>query len=49
MAEKTYYTMEPAGKLKCSKCKVPLEKGKATFSYMGNAFPVELPVCPKCP
>ena len=33
MAEKTYYTMEPAGKLKCSKC---------------NAFPVELPVCPKC-
>ena len=47
MAEKTYYTMEPAGKLKCSKCKVHLEKGKATFSYMGNAFPVELPVCPK--
>lgn len=48
MAEKTYYTMEPAGKLKCSKCKVHLEKGKATFSYMGNAFPVELSVCPKC-
>lgn len=48
MAEKSYYTMEPTGKLQCSKCKVPLVKGKATFGYMGNAFPVELPVCPNC-
>lgn len=48
MAEKTYYTMEPTRNLRCSKCKVPLVKGNATFHYMGNAFPVELPVCPKC-
>ncbi|MGI6193055.1 MAG: DVU_1557 family redox protein [Christensenellales bacterium] len=45
---KTYYTVDPLGKLSCNKCKVPLVKGSATFSYLDNAFPVELPVCPKC-
>ena len=32
----------------CARCKKTLVKGKAMFSYMGNAFPVELPVCPEC-
>ena len=41
MAEKSYYTIDPLGKLTCAKCRVPLVKGKATF-------PVELPVCPSC-
>ena len=28
-AEKNYYTVDPLGKLRCVKCGVPLEKGKA--------------------
>ncbi len=49
MAEnKNYYTVDPLGKLACKKCGVPLVKGSATFGYLDNAFPVELPVCPKC-
>ncbi|MPM15785.1 hypothetical protein SDC9_62157 [bioreactor metagenome] len=50
MAEekKNYYEIENMGKLTCCKCKVPLVKTSATFSYLDNAFPVELPVCPKC-
>lgn len=49
MAEtKSYYTIETDGTLLCRKCKVPLEKADAVFSYLENAFPVELPVCPKC-
>ena len=31
MDERTYYTIDPEGKLKCLKCGVPLEKGKARF------------------
>ena len=46
--EKNYYTIDPQGKLKCFKCGVPLEKGKAKFMYLDNGFPVELPVCPVC-
>lgn len=45
---KNYYTVDPAGKLVCRKCGVPLVRGSATFAYLDNAFPVELPVCPKC-
>lgn len=45
---KNYYTIDPAGKLSCRKCRVKLVKGSATFSYLDNAFPVELPVCPSC-
>ncbi len=45
---KNYYTVDPLGKLTCKKCRVALVKGKATFAYLDNAFPVELPVCPKC-
>ena len=26
--ERTYYTIDPEGKLTCMKCKVPLVKGK---------------------
>ena len=48
MQEKNYYTIDPLGKLKCMKCNVPLEKGKAKFMYLENGFPVEMPVCPKC-
>jgi NAD-dependent SIR2 family protein deacetylase len=32
----------------CQKCNVPLEPGPVTVQYMENAFPVELPRCPKC-
>ena len=46
--EKTYYVIDPEGKLTCMKCKVPLQKGKAKFMYLDNGFPVELPVCPQC-
>lgn len=48
MEDKTYYTVDPLGKLKCMKCNVALEKGKAKFMYLDNGFPVELPVCPNC-
>jgi hypothetical protein len=32
----------------CLKCNVPLEMGKVDISYLGNAFPVDLPRCPGC-
>ncbi len=48
LSEKTYHSVDPLGKLKCQKCGIPLVKGRATFGYLGNAFPVELPVCPNC-
>ena len=32
----------------CQKCNVSLEVGRVTVQYMENAFPVELPRCPKC-
>ena len=47
-AEKNYHTIDPEGKLKCMKCGLLLEKGKAKFMYLDNGFPVELPVCPGC-
>ena len=34
--------------LTCRKCGVGLVKANAVFGYLDNAFPVELPVCPKC-
>lgn len=32
----------------CVRCSVPLEPGKVTVSYLGNAFPVDLLRCPSC-
>jgi hypothetical protein len=32
----------------CAKCGVPLESGKVTVEYLGNAYPVDLYKCPKC-
>lgn len=46
--EKVYYSTDIKDSLICQKCKIPLEKSPARFAYMGNAFPVELPVCPQC-
>ena len=46
--EKTYYTIDPEGKLTCMKCRCKLRKGNAKFMYLDNGFPVELPVCPQC-
>ena len=46
--EKSYYVIDPEGKLTCRKCGVPLVKANAVFGYLDNAFPVEQPVCPKC-
>lgn len=48
MEKKAYYSIDPGGKLKCRKCNVPLEKGRARFMYLDNGFPVELPLCPVC-
>ena len=48
MEKKAYYSIDPGGKLKCRKCNVPLEKGRARFMYLDNSFPVELPLCPVC-
>lgn len=48
MAEKTYYTIDPEGKLTCCKCSCKLRKSGAKFMYLDNGFPVELPVCPQC-
>ena len=36
--ERTYYTIDPEGKLTCNKCKVPLVKGKAKFMYLETVF-----------
>ena len=36
--ERTYYTIDPEGKLTCMKCKVPLVKGKAKFMYLENGL-----------
>ncbi len=38
----------PAAPLMCGKCKVPLELGKVTASYLGSEFPIELWKCPGC-
>ena len=46
--DKNYYVIDPQGKLICHKCGVPLVKGDAVFGYLDNAFPVQLPVCPRC-
>lgn len=48
MAEQYYESVETDGGLVCQKCNVPLEKSRAQFDYLGNAFPVELPMCPNC-
>lgn len=32
----------------CEPCGVRLEPGKAELTYLGNAFQVELPICPAC-
>ena len=42
--EKSYYVVDPEGKLTCRKCGVQLVKANAVFGYLDNAFPVELPV-----
>jgi hypothetical protein len=32
----------------CGKCKTPLVVSKATASYLGSEFPIELLKCPGC-
>ncbi len=32
----------------CERCNAPLQPGKVELDYLGSAFHVELPVCPKC-
>ena len=34
--------------LVCQKCSIPLKPGRVMVQYLENAFPVELPRCPKC-
>jgi Zn-finger nucleic acid-binding protein len=43
-----YESIDPGDDLVCVKCSVSMVKGRAMFEYMGSAFPVELPICPKC-
>lgn len=45
MSEEYYH--DP-GTMICEKCSCELVKHKAKFSYMKQAFPVELPSCPQC-
>jgi hypothetical protein len=32
----------------CAQCRLPLQPGPVTVSYLGQSFPVELPRCPQC-
>ncbi len=48
MDNKIYYAQEHYDGLFCDRCQRAMEKKKVTFSYMDNAFPVELPACPVC-
>jgi hypothetical protein len=48
MEQRYYESIDPKGELICQKCGIPLVKGKVQLSYLGNAFPVELPMCPEC-
>jgi len=32
----------------CAACGIALQPGKVTISYLDNAYPVELPRCPRC-
>ena len=32
----------------CANCNVPLEMAQVMIAYLDNAFPVDLPRCPKC-
>ena len=32
----------------CAGCGIALQPGKVTVSYLDNAYPVELPRCPRC-
>nr|WP_319389776.1 CLJU_RS11820 family redox protein [uncultured Cohaesibacter sp.] len=34
--------------LMCARCDTPLKQGKVLASYMGQTFPVDLPICPTC-
>lgn len=43
-----YESIDPGTDLICETCGVPMVKKEARFEYLGNAFPVELPVCPSC-
>ena len=45
---KSFYEVDPKGQFICHKCVIPLVKSDAVFGYLNNAFPVEMPVCPKC-
>jgi YgiT-type zinc finger domain-containing protein len=33
---------------KCANCGVELKPAKVSFTYLGNTFSHEVPVCPKC-
>lgn len=43
-----YESVESKGQLFCQKCGVPFEQGEVTLAYLGNSFPVQLPMCPIC-
>ncbi|HET6413086.1 MAG TPA: hypothetical protein VFG53_13600 [Anaeromyxobacter sp.] len=36
------------GSWTCARCKVALSPGRVTVTYLGSAFPLELPRCPRC-
>lgn len=40
--------MEKTNRLLCVRCGVYLEIAKASLSYLGSSFPVELYCCPTC-
>ncbi len=34
--------------LVCARCRRLMERAQVKVSYLGNAFPIELPKCPGC-
>ena len=47
--ERTYYTIDPEGKLTCMKCKVPLVKGKKqNLCIWRTVFLLRCRFVPKC-
>ncbi len=48
MADYQYEYKGDKLRLRCVRCDLHLEAKSVTLSYMGSAFSVKLPACPKC-
>jgi hypothetical protein len=43
-----YVSSEEIENWSCGHCQIPLEIKPVQIEYLGSAFPVDLPKCPKC-